>query len=249
MNHSDAVRVTHLSKHYRRDERRALDDVSFSLAPGRVLGVVGPNGAGKSTLYGCLLGTITPTSGTVALMGAPPLSPGWERRVGFSMLPSGLRPDMRVRDYLTASLSALGADRARADALLQAAELDGHARKRVKQLSTGLQQRLAITVARIGNPAVLLLDEPTNGLDVDAIRWVREIIRSHAAGGGAVMVTSHTLGELERLCDDLLFLRDGQAAFFGTQKEARATADGEGLEAVYDHFRQPAGEMAQGRER
>jgi len=238
MSGHEAVRVAHLTKIYGNGGRLALDDVSFSLAKGRVLGVVGPNGAGKSTLYGCILGTIHPTAGTIEVMGAPPLSPGWERTIGFSMAPSGLRPDMRVRDFVAASLAALGDHDTSVDDVLDIAELAGHAKARVKALSTGLRQRLAIAVALINHPGVLLLDEPTNGLDVDAIRWVRDIVRSHARGGGSVIVTSHTLGELERLCDDLLFLRNGVPVFFGTQDEARSEADADGLEDVYDHFRQ-----------
>ncbi|MFF0745210.1 ABC transporter ATP-binding protein [Streptomyces sp. NPDC004111] len=187
---------------------QALHDVGFTLRPGRVTGLLGPNGAGKSTLLRILLGLARPDEGTVRVLGdAPGAGSGHARRIGVVMDAIGFPPRMRVRRQLEITARSLGLPGTRVDEVLAQVGLEGAGRKRVRDCSTGMRQRLALAVALLPEPELLVLDEPLNGLDPDGIRWMRRLVEQAAARGTTVLIASHMLSEVEQSVDDVVVLR------------------------------------------
>ncbi|WP_331272357.1 ATP-binding cassette domain-containing protein [Motilibacter aurantiacus] len=208
--------------------RPVLADVSFTARAGQVTGFVGRNGAGKTTALRILLGLAAPDSGHATIGGrsVTELSPG---TVGASLEP-GAHPARTGEGHLLVQAAALGAPAARVRPLLEEVGLGSAGRKKVKTYSFGMRQRLALAAALLPEPAVLVLDEPTNGLDPDGILWLREQLRSAAAGGATVLVSSHLLGELEQVVDEVVVL-DRTVLWSG---DRAATLDVEGgLEQLY----------------
>ncbi|MFD6969543.1 ABC transporter ATP-binding protein [Streptomyces sp. NPDC059979] len=190
-------------------DHQALEDVSFELRPGKVTGLLGPNGAGKSTLLRILLGLARPDSGTALVLGTEPgTAPERARRIGVVMDAIGFPPRMTVRRQLEISARSLGLPASRIDEVLAQVGLEGAAaRKRIRALSTGMRQRLALAVALLPDPELLILDEPLNGLDPDGIRWMRRLVEQVAADGRTVLIASHMLSEVEQSVDDIVVLR------------------------------------------
>ena len=189
----------------------AVDGLTFEVAPGRVTAFLGRNGAGKSTTMRMLVGLDRPTAGTARIAGhayaelAEPM-----RTVGALLDSSAAHPGRTARDHLLwlAHSNRIGARRV--DEVLDTVELSGAARRRVGGFSLGMRQRLGIAAALLGDPAVLLLDEPANGLDPEGIRWLRTVLRSLAADGRTVLVSSHLMGEVARTADHLLVIGHGR---------------------------------------
>ena len=189
----------------------AVDGLTFEVAPGRVTAFLGRNGAGKSTTLRMLVGLDRPTAGTARIAGraygelAEPM-----RTVGALLDSSAAHPGRTARDHLLwlARSNRIGARRV--DEVLDTVELSGAARRRVGGFSLGMRQRLGIAAALLGDPAVLLLDEPANGLDPEGIRWLRTVLRSLAADGRTVLVSSHLMGEVARTADHLLVIGHGR---------------------------------------
>jgi ABC-2 type transport system ATP-binding protein len=189
----------------------AVDDVSFDVAAGSVVGFLGPNGAGKSTTLRMIVGLTTPTAGTAHIMGRTfhdleePAA-----TVGSIVDGVGYHPGRRAIEELRVSATAAGLPLERCDEVIELVGLGDAARKRVGQYSLGMRQRLGIAQALLGDPKVLLLDEPANGLDPEGIQWVRQLLRHLADQGRAVLVSSHLLGEVSRLVDDVIVIRRGR---------------------------------------
>jgi ABC-2 type transport system ATP-binding protein len=189
----------------------AVDGLSFSVRPGRVTGFVGPNGAGKSTTMRLILGLSAPDAGTAVVGGRPyrsietPL-----REVGALLDGSALHPDLRARDHLLWLARSNGLSDRRADEVLELVGLAEAAHRRCGGFSLGMGQRLGIAVAMLGDPPVLMFDEPTGGLDPGGIKWIRELMRSLAAEGRTVLVSSHLLAELEGTADRLVVVGRGR---------------------------------------
>ena len=188
----------------------ALDDISFSVSPGEVTGFVGPNGAGKSTTLRVILGLDAPDAGT-ALIGArryrdlrTPL-----RHVGALLDASALEPGRSGRNHLLWLAHSQGLDAKRVDAVIEQVGLQTAARRRARGYSLGMRQRLGIAAALLGDPPTLILDEPFNGMDPDGIIWIRRLLRSLAAEGRAVLVSSHLMRELEDVADHIVVLGRG----------------------------------------
>jgi ABC-2 type transport system ATP-binding protein len=181
-----------------------------------VVGFLGPNGAGKSTTLRMIIGLTAPTAGTSTILGVPfhdlddPA-----RTVGSIVDGVGYHPGRRAIEELRISARAAGLPRSRCDEVIDIVGLGDAARKRVGQYSLGMRQRLGIAQALLGDPQVLLLDEPANGLDPEGIHWVRRLLRSLADEGRAVLVSSHLLGEVARLADEVIVIRRGR---FVTQR-------------------------------
>jgi ABC-2 type transport system ATP-binding protein len=222
----DAVRATGL--HRRFEATRALEDVTLAVPPGQVHGLLGANGAGKTTLLRILFGLIAPDAGSVELLGRPLGGPGsaaLDHVAGFVEGPS-------FYPYLTAAanLSLLarldGGDpsRARVERALERVGLRERAEDRVSGYSTGMRQRLGIAAALLRAPRLLLLDEPTSGLDPAGARSVAALVRELAADGVAVLLCSHQIGELERVCDAYTFLREGRVVWQGSAAALAAQA-------------------------
>ncbi|OJX97830.1 MAG: ABC transporter ATP-binding protein [Micrococcales bacterium 73-15] len=206
-------------------ERRALDGVTFDVAPGRLTGFVGGNGAGKTTAMRILLGVLAPTSGTATIDGRP--ITGDDRR-GFGYMPEerGLYPKMAIGEQLAYLARLHGIDRTsatkRAMALLERFDLAARAKDNLDSLSLGNQQRVQVAAALVHTPEVLVLDEPFSGLDPLAVDEVVSVVAEHAARGIPVLFSSHQLDVVERLCDDLVIIAGGRIRARGTRDGLRA---------------------------
>jgi ABC-2 type transport system ATP-binding protein len=215
------VAIEDLVKEYD-DGYRAVDDVSFRVERGQVVGLLGPNGAGKTTTLRVLMGLIQPTSGTVRVFGelvvagAPVLS-----RIGAFIEGPGLLPHLSGRDNLQLYWAATGRppEDAELDTALEIAGLGESVDRRVKTFSHGMRQRLAIAQAMLGLPEVLVLDEPTNGLDPLQIAEMREVLRRYAATGRTVMISSHLLAEVEQTCSHVVVMHKGRLVAVGSVAE------------------------------
>ncbi|MFZ0043664.1 MAG: ATP-binding cassette domain-containing protein [Solirubrobacteraceae bacterium] len=189
----------------------AVDDLSFSLQPGTVTGFLGPNGAGKTTTLRMLLGLATPTSGQARIFDEPYAE--IERpalRIGAVLEATDFHPGRSGRDHLRMLGQAVGVADSRADEVLSLVELSDSARRRVKGYSLGMRQRLGLAAALLGDPELLILDEPANGLDPEGVRWLRDFLRTLAAQGRTVLVSSHVLAEVAQTVDQVLIISRGR---------------------------------------
>ena len=189
----------------------AVNDLSFSIRPGLVTGFLGPNGAGKTTTMRMILGLDAPTQGSVAVAGRSYRDlPAPMREVGALLDAKALHGGRRARDHLLCLAQSNGIPRSRVDEVLRTVGLEGVARHRAKGFSLGMSQRLGIASALLGDPAVLIFDEPVNGLDPDGIHWVRTLMRTLAAEGRTVLVSSHLMSEMALTADHLLVIGKGR---------------------------------------
>ena len=204
----------------------AVDDVSFTAETGRVTGFLGPNGAGKSTTMRVLVGLTTPTTGHATIGGRRYHdldNPGTE--VGVLLDASAQHGGRTGREILAITQQVMGLPRRRVDEMLEAVSLtDTEARRRVRDYSLGMRQRLGIAGALMGDPEVLILDEPANGLDPAGIRWMRGLLRDFADRGGTVLLSSHLLHEIEVVADDLVVIGNGRIVAQGSKDDLLRTA-------------------------
>jgi ABC-2 type transport system ATP-binding protein len=220
------IEIQNLRKRYGRTV--AVDGLSFTVAPGRVTGFVGPNGAGKSTTMRVILGLDTPDEGSALVGGQAyqrlrcPL-----RQVGALLDAAAFHPGRRARDHLLWIAQSNGIPRRRVNEVLDLVGLASAARRRVGGFSLGMRQRLGIAGALLGDPPVLMFDEPVNGLDPEGIRWIRGLLRSLAAEGRAVLVSSHLMGELEGSADHLVVIGRGRLVVDTSVRDLLAAASGD----------------------
>ena len=206
---SAAIEVSGLTKRYGRT--RAVDCLSFDVESGRVTGFVGPNGAGKSTTMRVILGLDAPDRGEARVRGRRYRElPAPLHEVGALLDAGATHPGRRAKDHLLWLARSNGLPKSRVDEVLALVGLSEVARKRAGGFSLGMAQRLGIAAAMLGDPPVLLFDEPVNGLDPDGIRWIRVFLRSLADEGRAVLVSSHLMGELEGVADELVVIGRGR---------------------------------------
>jgi ABC-2 type transport system ATP-binding protein len=214
-----------LSKQYRLV--RAVDDLSFAVEPGRVTGFLGPNGAGKTTTLRMLLGLVRPTAGTATIGGRRYVDlPEPVREVGAVLEASGAHRGRSGRNHLRVACTAAGLPATRCDEVLDLVGLTPAADRPFKGYSLGMRQRLGIATALLGDPRVLVLDEPANGLDPEGIRWMRDLLRSLAAQGRTVLVSSHLLSEMELMADDVVIIAAGRLVRQGPVAEVLAGVTG-----------------------
>lgn len=212
------IEVAGLTKTY--GAVRAVNELSFAVRPGRVTGFLGPNGAGKSTTMRCILGLDRPTAGRATIGGSEyraidrPLT-----RVGALLEAKWVHPNRTARDHLRWLAAASGIPVGRADECLAAVGLTDAARKKAGGFSLGMAQRLGIAGALLGDPGVLLFDEPVNGLDPEGIVWVRTFMKSLAAQGRTVFVSSHLLAEMALTADDVVIVGRGHLVWNGTMAD------------------------------
>lgn len=210
------LEVESLTKVFRR-RITAVQDLSFTVHPGRVTGFLGPNGSGKTTTLRCLLGLVRPTSGRVLIDGRPYAQlPDPMGTVGAALEASGFHPGRTARNHLRVVATAAGVPMGRADEVLEAVGLTEAARRRAVEYSLGMRQRLALATALLGDPGALILDEPANGLDPEGIAWLRGYLRERAAQGGTVLVSSHVLSEVQQTVDDIVIVNRGALVHAGT---------------------------------
>ncbi|WP_410811737.1 ABC transporter ATP-binding protein [Micromonospora sp. 067-2] len=201
--------VSGLTKQYK--NVRAVNNLSFTVAAGRVTGFLGPNGAGKTTTLRMLLNLVTPTAGTATISGhryadlSEPV-----RHVGAILEASSAHKGRTGINHLRVICAAAGLPRQRADEALALVGLTPAAKRKFKGYSLGMKQRLGIAAAMLGDPRVLILDEPANGLDPEGIRWMRGFLKNLAHEGRTVLVSSHLLSEMQLLADDVVIIAAGQ---------------------------------------
>jgi ABC-2 type transport system ATP-binding protein len=203
------IEARHLTKRYR--NTTAVDEVSFVVQPGRVTGFLGPNGAGKSTTMRMVLGLDTPTSGEVRVNGKPyaqladPL-----RSVGALLDAKAIVGSRSAANHLKWLADSNGIDRRRVSEVLDIVGLSDVAAKRVGTFSLGMNQRLGIAAALLGDPETVMFDEPINGLDPDGIVWIRNLMKSLASEGRTVFLSSHLMSEMALTADHLLVIARGR---------------------------------------
>ncbi|TFV86728.1 ABC transporter ATP-binding protein [Blastococcus sp. CT_GayMR20] len=203
------IEVRGLTKQY--GAVRAVDDLTFDVAPGKVTGFLGPNGAGKSTTMRMILGLDRPTSGTALVGGRPFGALGEPLRVAGALLDAqAVHPGRSGRDHLRVAARTHGIPRRRVDEVVDQVGLGSAAKRRVRGYSLGMRQRLGIAAALLGDPAVLLFDEPMNGLDLDGVRWIRHLVRELAEEGRTVLLSSHLMSEMEQTADHLVIIGRGR---------------------------------------
>jgi ABC-2 type transport system ATP-binding protein len=198
-----------LSKRY--GATLAVDDLSFTVPPGQVTGFLGPNGAGKSTTMRLILGLDAPTSGSVTVHGRP--YPAYRRpllEVGALLEAKAFHGGRSAYNHLRCLALSNGIGRARVDEVLELVGLGSVARKRAGGFSLGMAQRLGIAAALLGDPRVLMFDEPVNGLDPEGVLWIRNLLKSLAAQGRTVFVSSHLMSEMAITADRLIIIGRGR---------------------------------------
>ena len=204
-----AIEVQGLSKQF--GALRAVDSLSFEVAPGRVTGFLGPNGSGKTTTLRMLLGLVSITGGTATFGGRRYVELDHPiQHVGAVREATSFQPSLRAEDHLKAVALGAGIPMSRVDETLDLVGLADVARRRVGKFSLGMRQRLQLATALLGDPEVLILDEPSNGLDPQGIQWLRTFIRHQASIGHAVLVSSHLLSEMEETVDDVVIVSHGK---------------------------------------
>jgi ABC-2 type transport system ATP-binding protein len=232
------IQVEHLTKLY--GSFIAVNDLSFSVQPGEVLGLVGPNGAGKTTTLRCLAGIIPPTRGTIKISGHDLAQAPIAAKRQLALLPD----EPRLFDYLTvqqhlaftARIYQVADYEPRAAQLLDELELAGRRDALPGELSRGMKQKLVIACGLLHSPRVIYFDEPLTGLDPLGIRRMKDTIRRLAREGAAIIISSHLLHLVEEICSHLLILRQGQRVAFGTLDEITrqfAAAPDANLEEVF----------------
>ncbi|MEO7348335.1 MAG: ATP-binding cassette domain-containing protein [Terrimesophilobacter sp.] len=217
--------------------KQVLHDVSFCVEGGRMTGFVGANGAGKTTTMRIILGVLSRDAGTVTLNGAP-LSAADRRRFGYMPEERGLYPKMKVAEHIVYLARLHGLTPAAAQrntmALLERLNLADRAHTTVESLSLGNQQRAQIAAALVHSPDVLVLDEPFSGLDPFAVETVQGVLKDRAASGIPVLFSSHQLDIVERLCDDLVVIANGEIRAAGSTEKLRADHGSSQYDLVLD---------------
>ncbi|SFP71443.1 ABC-2 type transport system ATP-binding protein [Geodermatophilus dictyosporus] len=215
------ITVSGLTKDY--GGRRVVDEVSFELEPGTVTGFLGPNGAGKSTTMRMVTGLVPASSGTALVAGRPYTSlPNPGAVMGTLLDAAAVHPGRTGRTHLRLLASTIGVPAPRVDEVLEMVDLTAAGGRRIGGYSLGMRQRLGIAAALLADPPVLMFDEPANGLDPEGIRWMRDLLRGHAARGGTVLLSSHLLGEVEHTVDRLLVIGSGRIVADGPIHELLA---------------------------
>lgn len=200
--------------------RVAVEDLTFAVSSGTIVGFVGPNGAGKTTSLRILLGLVTPDDGRATVAGVPYAKlTDPPAMVGAALESQGFFPGRSGRNQLRIVARASGRGSAAADALLERVGLSGAADRRVGEYSLGMRVRLSLACALVAEPAALVLDEPTTGLDRDGVRWLWGLLRAQAERGCAVLVSSHALSELEHVADEVAILVGGRLVGLGPVAE------------------------------
>lgn len=221
------IGITHLTKRYGRTGRTAVANLSMTIGPGEVYGLLGPNGSGKSTTLRVLLGYLSATEGSVAVLGGSSRDLPIRSRIGY--LPGDLRlptrlSARRILDYSVATLRASGRAVDDAQVRLLAGQLDLDLDRRFGTLSKGNRQKVGVVRALLGDPEVLVLDEPTSGLDPLVQDTVLDLVRARSGAGASVLFSSHILSEIEAIADRVGVLNQGRLVVEGGVAELVAAA-------------------------
>lgn len=234
-----AIEATNLTKEFRSGKVKALNELTLSIEKAEIFGIIGPNGAGKTTFMSCLLGLLFPTSGTLLIDGQPPDAMDVHRKLGY--LPERLDfiKWMTGRQLMNFHADLMKLPRATAKAeierLLQMVELDQAAwSRKIQSYSRGMLQRIGMAQALLGNPSVLLLDEPSSGLDPVGVKLFRNILKDLKQAGVTIVINSHQLDQLEKICDTVAFVRSGKVQTLEKVKALAQMAGGIALRWTTD---------------
>ncbi|WP_460062554.1 ABC transporter ATP-binding protein [Streptomyces sp. YKOK-I1] len=225
------IETRELTKRY--GDKTVVDNLSFTVKPGEVTGFLGPNGAGKSTTMRMIVGLDSPTAGSVTVNGrayarhSAPL-----QEIGTLLEAKSVHPGRTAVNHLMALAYTHGIPRRRVDEVIELAGLTSVAGKRVGAFSLGMGQRLGIAAALLGDPAIVMLDEPVNGLDPEGVLWVRNLLRSLADEGRAVMLSSHLMSETALIADHLVIIGRGRLLADTTVDDFTQEAGGGGVRVV-----------------
>jgi ABC-2 type transport system ATP-binding protein len=231
------ITVSHLSKVY--GSFKAVDDLSFAVGPGEVVGLIGPNGAGKTSTLRCLVGIQAPSTGTIAIGGHDIVKDGVAAKQQVAFMPDEpqLFEYLTVMEHLrlTGRIYGVADVETRAQTLLQELQLTGKEKSLPSELSRGMKQKVTIACGLLHDPKVLLFDEPLTGLDPLGIRHMKETIVRRGRAGAAVVVSSHLLHLVEEICTRVIIIDRGVKVADGTMAElsARAQAEGSNLEEIF----------------
>ena len=210
-------RVDIIDLHKSFGRKQVLRGVSLALTPGRITAIVGPNSAGKTTLLKCLLGMVRPARQSKVLIDGQPVSDGpeYRRRIGYMPQAASFPEQLTGRELLRFLVELRGSPGDRDEELLEQFRLEPHLDKPVRALSGGTRQKLNAVAAWLFRPALLILDEPTAGLDPVAAGILKNKVWRAPAEGASVVLTSHLMGEVEELAENLVFLDEGRVVFAG----------------------------------
>lgn len=227
------IEVSGLTKRY--GTTVAVDQLSFEVTSGTVTGFLGPNGSGKSTTMRMIMGLDRPDAGETLIDGRRYCELGWPlREVGALLEARTYHPGRSAYQHLAALAAANDIARSRVDAVLSTVGLVDVAGRRAGSFSLGMAQRLGIAAALLGDPAVLLFDEPVNGLDPEGVHWLRELLKSLAAEGRTVLLSSHLISEMALTADHLVVI--GQGRLLADTSVAELTAERVSLEEAFFHL-------------
>ena len=231
---SDIISINDFSMRF--GDVSVIDKLSFAVKEGETFGLLGSNGSGKTTTIRALLGIYPPTSGNL-LVGGAPYSVAGGVKLGYLPEERGLYKKESVIDTMVyfGQLKGLARDEARRQALafLERVGLDKKARTQLDKLSGGQQQKVQLGITIMADPELLILDEPTKGFDPVNRRLLMTIIEDHQKKGATVVLVTHQMEEVERLCDRIILLKDGQAAAYGTVKDVRKKHGGKSLDDIF----------------
>ena len=225
-----AVEISHITKSF--GPVKAVDDVSLTVEKGEFFGLLGPNGAGKTTTIRCLLDIFKPDSGTVSILGGP-MTETKKDRIGYMPEERGLYQDLSLDKVLAYLASLKGLDTAetkeRLDDYLHRFDLAEHRKKKVKELSKGMQQKAQIISTIIHRPELLIIDEPFSGLDPVNTQMVKDLLRDLHNGGTTIIMSTHAMHQVEELCDRILLINHGKVMLYGRLAEIRRQFSGHAL--------------------
>jgi ABC-2 type transport system ATP-binding protein len=207
------LEINNLSKYY--GDFAAVDDLSLTISAGQVFGILGPNGSGKTTTLGMILDVLNPSSGSYSWFGEPQESIS-RRRIGSIFEHPIFYPELTGYKNLEISAMIKNVDRERIDEVLKRVELFERKNSPFNTYSLGMKQRLSLAAALLSNPEVLVLDEPTNGLDPEGIKQMRELIISIAQEGKTIIISSHILDEIQKMCSHYCILKNGKKLMQGS---------------------------------
>ena len=209
-------KILEVKKLTKKFKQIAVNNISFDVEKGNVYGLLGPNGSGKSTTFGMLLSTINPTSGSWKWFGKEGTDTDTLKRIGAIIEQPNFYPYLSAEKNLEIVAMIKGVPYQRIDQVLETVNLLGRKKDVFSSYSLGMKQRLAIASALLADPEVLILDEPTNGLDPEGIIQIRDIINSIAKSGTTIIVASHLLDEIEKICSHVIVLKHGSAIYSGS---------------------------------
>ncbi|WP_417363549.1 gliding motility-associated ABC transporter ATP-binding subunit GldA [Galbibacter sp.] len=228
-----SIEIKNISKSY--DDKLALDNISFSIKKGEIVGLLGPNGAGKSTLMKILTTYLSPDKGSVLINDYSAVTQPMDikRSIGYLPEHNPLHLDMYVREYLKYIACIYKVDKKQIEPVIQDCGLSDHANKKIDALSKGYRQRLGLAAALISNPEVLILDEPTTGLDPNQLIEIRNLIRE-AGKEKTILLSTHIMQEVEAICDRVIIIKQGQIVADKILKDLRASKE-QIIEVEFDY--------------